>query len=372
MRGPDMELGKQTVKKQVRHPELDIAKGFGICFMVLVHTFLQYYPYSEEPNGIFVRTMLFLGRFPGAPVFMFCLGCGVVLSRRNGAGDFLKRGIATLALGYLVMNVATNVIAWVLFALKGGYLNGDYLVTILRYIPETLPYVDILQFAGLTFLFFALVKALDLKDWMILPCAMVMSLLGMILRLVVPVEDLLVKTAAGLLWGSVETSCFPLFSWIIFPCAGYLFCKYLLGPCENKNRMYAMAGLAGAVVYAVLSWIGLKQNISVANFGEQCLEGDYYHMSLYGNVAALAFVLFWLWICRVAAIALPRWLMAVFQRLSRHITEIYVVHLFLLKCMYMILPEGSFLSKGGILVLSLVILLLSEGSSSLWAKLKKA
>ena len=367
-----MERGKQTVKKQVRHPELDIAKGFGICFMVLVHAFLQYYPYYEEVNGTFVRTIFFLGRFPAAPVFMFCLGCGVVLSRRNGAGDFLKRGIATLALGYLVMNVATNVIAWVLFALKNGYLNGEYLLTILRYIPETFPEVDILQFAGLTFLFFAMVKALGLKDWMILLCAVTLSMVGMVLRQVVPVDNGLVRAAAGLLWGNVETSCFPLFSWIIFPCAGYLFCKYLLVPCEKKNRMYAMAGLAGLVVYAILSWIGLEKNISFANFGELCLAGDYYHMSLYGNVAALAFVLFWLWICRLVAVALPGWLVAVFRRLSRHITEIYVLHWFLLKCMYMILPDGSFLSKGSILALSLVILILSEAASSLWEKLIKA
>ena len=96
--------GAVEMTKAMRHVELDIVKGFGICFMVLVHVMIQFYPYWTG-NVVFSRTILALGRFPAAPCFMFCLGAGIVMSRKSTPSALFCRGLRMLAIGYLIVNL---------------------------------------------------------------------------------------------------------------------------------------------------------------------------------------------------------------------------------------------------------------------------
>lgn len=81
-----------------RQPELDIARGLAVIFMVLIHTVEYYWDWDNE---IFDKVANFLGSPPAAPVFMFLLGCGIIYSRRSTAQQVLKRGIKMLMLSYV-------------------------------------------------------------------------------------------------------------------------------------------------------------------------------------------------------------------------------------------------------------------------------
>jgi hypothetical protein len=66
--------------------------------------------------------------------------------------------------------------------------------------------VDILQFAGLTFLFFSLVLKLKLKIWQMISCVFVFSTIGAILG-ETSTGVLGFDVLAGLLWGSWDRTC---------------------------------------------------------------------------------------------------------------------------------------------------------------------
>lgn len=366
-----MENAKTKTEKpvhSVRYPELDLAKAVGIGGMVLIHVLLMFYPYdAPDANVFFTRTVAFLGRFPAAPVFMFCLGAGVCLSRRNAPGLLLRRGIRTLAAGYVVVNFLSYVGPQLLAALLRNEISVDKLVQDIPY----LLYVDILQFAGLTFLFFATVKYFALSDLAISVFAAVASLGGMLLSRLAPMQAAIPGAFLGLLWGTGDISCFPFLSWIIFPCGGYLFCKRLLIPSRDKNKLYAFVGIAGTVAYGVLSVAAIGLGICFSNFGTLDEAGNtFYHMNLYGGVAVLAFMMGWLGLCHWAVKVLPGWAQGLCCRLSRHITVIYVLHYFILNCIDVFMPAGTTLRAWEVLALTAGILAVSEVLAGLYEKAK--
>ena len=99
-----------------------------------------------------------LGRPYAAPIFMFCMGVGIVYSRRSQWDIMVKRGITLFLLGILV-NVfefflpyyvcGTLLGSWDIFPIAGGLL---------------LFCVDILAFAGLSFILMGILKKFELSN----------------------------------------------------------------------------------------------------------------------------------------------------------------------------------------------------------------
>jgi uncharacterized membrane protein len=67
-----------------RQVELDIAKALSIIFMIFLHTLMvvKGFNFNLSPTYDFLITNV-LGRPFAAPVFMFCMGVGVVYSRHS-------------------------------------------------------------------------------------------------------------------------------------------------------------------------------------------------------------------------------------------------------------------------------------------------
>ncbi len=91
---------KVNVGRQV---ELDIAKALAIIFMIFLHTLMvvKGFNYSLSPTYDFIISNV-LGRPWAAPVFMFCMGVGVVYSRHSQWDVMVKRGVKLYLLGVLV------------------------------------------------------------------------------------------------------------------------------------------------------------------------------------------------------------------------------------------------------------------------------
>ena len=86
---------------------------------------------------------------------------------------------------------------------------------------------DILPFAGFAFLFFALVKKMNLSNAHVL----IIGIFVTVIQSFIPTFEILnpyLKALAGYFVYVDETSFFPIISWLIYPIVGYLLGQKLL------------------------------------------------------------------------------------------------------------------------------------------------
>lgn len=332
--------------KHERLIELDIAKGFAVIFMILVHVSEMFYCQAENGNDLAARIIEFLGSPPTAPVFMVSLGAGIVYSRHQKPEQLARRGLKLLAISYIY-----NVIVYTLPYVFAYFLRGHDRET-LEFASTQILSVDILQFAGFAFLFMALAIKLHMKDWQLISCAVIFSCLGKLLESTVKIKGMIPAQLLGSLWRSYFTADFPFFSWIFFPIAGYVMARSIWPKYQNKNIYYGITAMIGLVSYLVLSAIAYYAGISFGAFGE-LYQDTYYGMGLYGNVCLFSFVVFWIAICFYIGKILPHICKRFLVFLSRNITWIYICQYFLIYYIQVVVigKENSF-SLGTVIVLA--------------------
>ena len=259
-----------------RQIELDIAKGFAILFMVWGHTLETF---GAESGLSYEIVENFLGGPFAAPVFMVCMGIGMRYGRKTSAKDFARRGIGLLLTGLIL-----NVFRYVLPMLTAYALSGEklYLNTF-----TFLFGVDILEFAGLAFLFFALAKKLKWKDRTLLVIAAAASVMGALLKWTVT-GNMYIDQFTGYLWGNDDAQTyFPFLNWIIFPVFGYLLAKMLRHLADKKTFYRKVSTVCGAVGlgYLILAYIF---QFPFGMYGE---TGYYYFLGPIDTIAVLMLVL---------------------------------------------------------------------------------
>jgi len=304
-----------------RQLELDVIKGLAILFMLLVHS-MQIFSFAEWEPNFANRLIVFLGSPPAAPVFMFALGVGVVYSRKNTPGRLARRGLSILLLGFVFAFFRDYLSMCALYLRTGdaAFLEAgvDYLFG-----------VDILPFAGLAFLFFALAAKLRFESVHYAAASFACAALNLLLAGTTPSSPVLVRLA-GLFWGTHESSWFPFLSWIPYPILGYLFGQLLLR-CQDKKRLYQIC-LMVSLPALLACWL-LFRHYGI-NFGWEVHEvaSDYFHHNLLGSLFMSAFVLAWTSAFYFLTALMPESIVKALSRLSKNITEIYVIHWLILAC----------------------------------------
>ena len=211
---------KVNVGRQV---ELDIAKALSIIFMIFLHTMWVEMNYNHAFSPIYEFTVgNLLGRPYAAPIFMFCMGVGIVYSRHSQWDTMVKRGVKLYLLGILV-----NVFEWFIPHFLSGALLGNsdafHIMSGLMLFS-----VDILAFAGLSFIVMGILKKFEVSNKKLVVLAVVMSIIGFFLfkiDLGNPISNLIFGNFIGTKGGFTA---FPLFSWFIFPVGGYIWGQYFI------------------------------------------------------------------------------------------------------------------------------------------------
>jgi len=282
-----MEQQTNILPNSGRQFELDFAKFIAIVFMILVHC----YDYSSlylssltEPvtagqSSTLGTIIEFLGAQPAAPVFMFCMGIGFVYTRHNSPAEFARRGLKLLITGYLLNLYRT------LFVVAGGLSGALGDIELKPLIAAFALCVDILPFAGLAFLFFALMKRLHVST----------LLTTIIVFLMLIIANMLPKVGngtewycyiAGLLWYQNGFTSFPLMQWLPFPMMGLLFGK-MLKQTTNKQRFYVLTLIVGLVAFAISTLLIIYKNIDFCSL----FTSNYFNINLLSFVWALSIVL---------------------------------------------------------------------------------
>lgn len=291
-----------------RQPELDIAKGLAIVFMVWSHVFEELSPNTEGVLATLVRN-IFGGPF-AAPVFMICLGAGIAYSRSNTPKDLLHRGISLLKIGLLL-----NLVRYILPDIIKYALTND--ITYL-YATFSLFSVDILQFAGLAFIFFAATKKLQLNHTALLFIGVIASVLGMSLRWV-STGNYIVDQFVGFFWGTKTETYFPFLNWIIFPIAGLIFGSQMRH-CKDKKRFYLCVTPFCTVLMIIYLLLTIKYGFVFSS------NGSYYFLGLMDAVFFIIFALMFFGLYYAIIQLLPNLSFKTLNRFSKNTNKIFCIH----------------------------------------------
>ena len=313
-----------------RQPELDVAKGLAVLFMVAIHSQIAFAGDGVRASALGYAIDL-AGGIPAAPVFMFLLGVGVVYTKRATPLQLAGRGFSILALGYglnIMRETLPALVAWEMQG-KGG---ADSMI-------EGGIAIDILQFAGLAFMLFGIIRSLRWHKHQILLAIALAAAFCMLNPCLLPVkvEGVWAAAVTGLFWGSSRHSYFPFLSWAFYPLAGFVFGSLLIR-CRDKNRFYAVlcagSAVAAAGFYFLLPAVfGLEVGINS--------EYEYYHHALGGNLLFTACVCLWISILFFVAKILPGCVLSPLKRWCTNVTGIYVIHFLILGWLSLVLEANS-------------------------------
>ncbi len=220
------------------------------------------------------KVSLFFGGVPAAPLFLAVMGYFVAKSGSN-TGANIWRGLKLIGLGFL-LNIGMN--AHLLIKI----LNGTYDLNPWLYLLG----VDILFVAGWGIIILTIARHYAGKNpW---PYA-VLAVFA------VAVHSLLPEFEGGqewlnylqaFFWGDAFWSYFPLFPWLVYPAAGFVFAlldeKYKLHDFSRKGLTYL------AVAFFILIAIPLPFAVKISTD-----LASYYHHGILFAAWAIGFLFFW-------------------------------------------------------------------------------
>jgi len=354
-----------------RQPELDLAKGFAIAFMVLCHVVMRLGIADADMLG--VLAVAILGGPLAAPVFMTSLGIGVCYSKNSTAEKLAHRGIKTIGVGFL-LNICRVALPLIVCGAIGGKIQWR-LLTILSLNGE------ILVFAGLAFLLIALIKKLDMTNYQIFALALVFTLFGGLFTKgngFCCSNDILNVLAGIILPANVYTEGikvffeegipFPFLNWIIYPLAGLLFGN-LLRRVTDKKAMYRLIWPVTAFLTLVYIYLNYK-------YGLYGLEnGSYYHTGLISALFYLGVVFFCFSSCYFLLDYIPQKMADVLNVMSSHILEIFFIHWVILNwtmCLLYYVFRLPKMSNAAAYIAALLIGIVSCKIAVWWKEWKKA
>lgn len=318
-----MSLREKIFSKDIvnsgRQQELDLGKAVLIFCLALVHCVIECTPEERLVQGIPFLFDTVIGGPLGAPMFMFAMGFGMVYTKHNTPGDYVRRGIRIGITGY-----ALNLCRFLVPFLAGYLLTGDagkYIVPL----PYRVLGNDVLQFAALAMLVIALFVRLRLSKAAMLFICLGMSVLGTVLNGVdagSPAGNIFLgylvgtEDAAGAVFSD-----FPLLNWLIVPVGGYVFGERLLHV-RNKNLFYGVLSPVCMLVCAVYFPIGIYYGRGMFGEGQNC----YYHISTADVLISIAAAVGMLGIYHVIGPRLPGRAARRATQISRNINVVYCIH----------------------------------------------
>lgn len=156
--------------------------------------------------------------------------------------------------------------------IKGSIPYGDLLLNLLD--------VDILHFAGLSFLFIGLLRRLRVPERAYPVIGLLLVGLNYLVR-GISTGQIYIDSILGLFWGASETSYFPFLSWIMYPLAGAAF-GHALKASDNKRVIYIKVVLAGGAALLLAMLASGFRFMYYMGFPEENMYA-YFHEDLIGR-----------------------------------------------------------------------------------------
>ena len=342
-----------------RQKELDIAKALAIILMIFCHVtvFASFSNISISPGFELILSQT--GAFISAPVFMFCMGIGIILSRHNQYDLLIKRGVKLLLLGYFV-NIGEQIIPNIL----GNMLNiSNTPITLLPLFK-----VDILIFAGVAFILIGILKRFNISKEKMLILAIVLSIIGSFVCFV-DFNNIFLNYFFGYFIGTILHQCtaFPLFNWFIFPVAGMVYGSYFIRV-EDKSQFFKLWP-----VFLIIPLIFIFCNLPPTPAGSLSDNAQDYFITTLNAVVRIILIHGLLGFCWNISKFLPDMLINGFTMLSKHVTGIYVAQWYFIPLFMTFIEyfyKGFVFTDSSITLISIFILGISTLAALLYSKYK--
>jgi len=296
-----------------RQPEFDLAKVAAVFFMVIIHVADNMGTVMEN-GGIAPIVLDFIGGPLAAPVFMFAMGVGMVYTKHGEPKDFAKRGVHLLLLGYVLnfFRETILIIAAHVFSVDTPYDKS---------LIDTIGTVDILHFAGISFLSVALFRKIGLGSGKILFAALIMQLAGYLANGMFDGTPKTVQYLLGLLFYTNQYVSFPALLWFVYPAAGLVFGE-VLQTVTNKDVFYIKVTLTGVITFVVVTIGTIVTNTNLLNY---FMGTDYYRQNIFNTMWILSIVFTFMGIYQLISKVLPEKVMTQIKIISTQINTIYII-----------------------------------------------
>lgn len=283
----------------------DVLKGLAVVLMIQVHL-TELFAVPLWLSGKAGQWSLFLGGPPAAPLFMAVMGY-FLAKKQPTIMQAMKRGLQLISWG-LMLNVGLNMHLLIKIATGSIQLNPfDYIFG-----------VDILILAGFSVLIIGLWSALAKRNWLLWMLLMVVFAFG---NSFIPVSSATQHWSAYLLAvfnGTQTWAYFPLFPWVAYPIAGYVF--FLMADTFQKQ----MRSENSLFIVAFLLLIPVVAGFDVA-FATAVNLPAYYHHSGFFVIWTLGFIALMAIVVSLLSGGRPAGkLSAGLQWLGRNVTSVYV------------------------------------------------
>ncbi len=351
-----------------RQKNIDYAKVIAIIGMILIHVMLYpYYTKMDTGFGYFANDIA--GGILAAPVFMTAMGVGLAYTKFNSTKQMVLRGLKLIAIHY-ILNIVRS--SFVYFTLP----HDDMLIQ--RVLYYTIG-GDILVFAGLAMILFALLKRIKKhSNLIILIIGVVFSVLSTVFRIIECDSPLLGYTLGLLIPVNAQCDgeilvCFQLCSWFIYVAVGNML-GVTLKKVKNLNRFYLILGLIGAALATVTLLLDYNLGWQQYYITTYDVDREYITGIVYAT-AALGVIMFEFMVFHFLTKITPNFLNKWVFTLSSLINEIYIVSwVLILNVSYQILKAifGKTTDLLWPLIVAFVLVLaLSIVIAYYWRKLKR-
>ena len=268
-----------------RQHEVDLAKAIVASCLAAIHVFVKCSTDEIlDSYGIPYFFDSILGGPMAAPMFMFCMGIGLIYAKDHSPRHVFFRGVWLFCMSFVL-----NTVRYVIPSAIGYCITGDFDFyfdsMVIQFFSN-----DIWQFAGLAHMVMALFLKLGMTPFGTLIAGMVMHGVGYIFNDIDTGSDVTNLILCHLIGvgceGRIESD-FPLLLWFVIYAAGFVY-GYYLQHLKDKDRFYKM-------VTVPLLLISVSVMIGEAFMGVGMMGGSganvFYHMSLPEAFVCIVFVI---------------------------------------------------------------------------------
>ncbi|WP_062052643.1 heparan-alpha-glucosaminide N-acetyltransferase domain-containing protein [Aquimarina longa] len=337
------------MKNQERVLAIDLARGFSVLMVIIVHTLWIYGDIPTQTSTWLGESVHFIGK--GTPMFLIAMGVSFTLSRNQSIILSIKRALYILAAGYLM-----NFLKFVLPVLIGT-MPDNFIEAYGWTAPATIDNMiymlgtgDILQLAGVSLLFMGIINTFSKNKYIPLLIALMIAVVTKEvhgLRLgIVGVDYIL-----DLIWGAEWNVYFAVFPWFSFILIGMFFGMWYKE--KNKSNAYIFkrmlfAGIALMIIGGGLCFYDYEYHF-----------GDYFHLGPGGTIYLAGFNLVIMWIANMLVSKIkPNNFFQFLYYCSKRVTTIYMTQ-WIIICWGMGILGYQQFGITGVLILILLYVILT-------------